>query len=64
MNEKLEGLLRIYRANERHYMTTRERTPPWVLEEMVILFGMMEEHIPDSHIDEINLLVYGISRRT
>ena len=64
MNEKLEAFLRIYRVNERHYLLAKEKTPPWVLEELVCMYNLMEAHIPDSHIDEINLLVYGISRKT
>jgi len=63
MNENLEGLLRMYRANLRHYLRDKERCPGWVIQEIILLYEMMERHIPDYHIDQINLLVYGITRK-
>lgn len=62
MNDKLESLLAMYRKNE--FLLKRN---PMCFEwqyENDILFRMMERHIPQSHYDEINLVVYGIERRS
>lgn len=60
MNERLDLLLRMYRNNE--YLIRRSPSCwEWVYENEV-LFEKMMECIPQSHYDEINLIVYGIRR--
>lgn len=60
MNERLDLLLRMYHNNE--YLIRRNPSCwEWVYENEV-LFEKMMECIPQSHYDEINLIVYGIRR--
>lgn len=60
MKERLEALLRLYQNNE--YLLKRNPVDYEIHGEQEILYRKMEECIPVEHCDEINFLVYGISR--
>ena len=60
MDERLECLLRLYRNNE--YFLRMNPIDYEIHGEQEIIYRKMEECIPWEHCDEINLLVYGISR--
>jgi hypothetical protein len=60
MDERLECLLRLYRSNE--YFLRMNPIDYAIHGEQEIIYRKMEECIPWEHCDEINLLVYGISR--
>jgi len=60
MDERLESWIWMYQNNENILLRN-----PYAFEimwENEIIFRKMMDCIPQSHYDEINLLVYGISR--
>lgn len=60
MDNKLDSYLRIFRNNE--WIIDRNPRAYELMYENQILFERMLTLIPDSHYDEINLIVYGIRR--
>jgi hypothetical protein len=60
MDERLECLLALYHSNE--YFLRMNPIDYEIHGEQEIIYRKMEECIPWEHCDEINLLVYGISR--
>jgi len=65
MEERLEAYLRLYWNTEHQYQTWPEEDEDRIMlfAEMLILYGMMERYIPQSHYDQINEVVYNIIRK-
>jgi hypothetical protein len=60
MDERLDCLLRLYDNNQ--YFLRMNPNDYEIAYEQQVIYCKMEECIPWEHCDEINLLVYGISR--
>jgi len=60
MDERLEALMRLFESNL--YFLRRNPNDFEIAHENEVLYQKMSECIPQEHCDEINLMVYGISR--
>lgn len=60
MNDRLESLLSLYRTNE--HLLKKNPIDFETMAEQEFIYEKMQECIPWEHCDEINFLVYGISR--
>lgn len=60
MDERFDCLLRLYKSNE--YFVRMNPLDFEIRYEQQVIYQKMEECIPQEHYDEINFVVYGITR--